>query len=96
MLDFIALYFVAKKVGEVAERNGRKPGGYRLLTVLLWFVGEVVGALTALALFGEESLLVAALFGLSLAAVGAWVAALAAGQPVKPAPTSTAAEPEQG
>jgi hypothetical protein len=45
MLEILALVFLTRKNGSIAEKKGHKPGRYKWLTVLLWFGGEIVGAI---------------------------------------------------
>ena len=44
MLEILLLIFLTRKVGEIVEAKGHKPGWYKLMTVLLWIGGEVSGA----------------------------------------------------
>ena len=45
MLEIILLITLTRRIGYILEQKGRKTGWYKLLTVLLWFGGEVVGAI---------------------------------------------------
>lgn len=64
MLEIIALIFLCKKIGTVAERKGLSPGQWKLFTVLAWFGGEILGAMLGVLLFGMGNL-----FGLMLFAL---------------------------
>lgn len=80
MLEILLLIFLTRKVGEIVEAKGRKPGWYKLMTVLLWIGGEVSGAVVGgivSALAGAGTALVY-LFALLGAAAGAGVAFLVA------------------
>jgi hypothetical protein len=71
MLEILLLFFLTRKIGEICREKGRKAIGYKILTVVLWFGGEIAGAIIGvLATSGEGGALVyvLALFG---AAVGA-------------------------
>ena len=71
MLEILLLIFLTKKIGEICQDKGRKAGGYKALTVVLWFGGEIVGAILGLvATSGEGGALVYVL-ALIGAAVGA-------------------------
>jgi hypothetical protein len=67
MLEIIALIFLTKKMGALAERKGLKPGTWKLYTVLCWFGTEILVAIAAFAILGEESLFIAVLLGLACA-----------------------------
>jgi len=54
MLDIIILIFLARNMGQLAEKKGLKPGPWRLYTVLGWFGGEILGIVIGLMLFGEQ------------------------------------------
>jgi hypothetical protein len=71
MLEILLLIFLTRKIGAICEEKGRKAGGYKALTVVLWFGGEIAGAIIGVvATSGDGGALVylLALFG---AAVGA-------------------------
>ena len=57
MLEILALVFLTRKNGIIAEKKGHKPSGYKWLTVLLWFGGEIAGGvLGAVIASGDEGL----------------------------------------
>jgi hypothetical protein len=79
MLELIVIYVLCKKIGEILRGKGRNPLGYQVLTVLLWFGGEIAGAFVGIlveairqggAVEGGLNLFVY-LFALGGAAVGA-------------------------
>lgn len=65
MLEIIALVFLTKKIGVLAEQKGEKPGMWKLYTVLAWFGLELLIMFTCIAVMGEDAILVSALFGLA-------------------------------
>lgn len=67
MLEIIALIFLTKNIGALAQRKGLKPGTWKLYTVLFWFGAEIVGAVLGVVLLGEEAMLLAVLIGLGCA-----------------------------
>ena len=67
MLEIITLIFLTKKIGPLAERKGLKSGTWKLYTVLCWFGAEIIGAVIAVAILGEESILLAVLLGIGCA-----------------------------
>lgn len=80
MLEIILLIFLTRKIGEIVEEKGRKSGWYKLLTVVLWIGGEVIGAIIGFVivnLTGSAELL-AYLFAILGAAAGAGTAFLIA------------------
>ena len=64
MLEIIALIFLCKKNGELAERKGLKPGTWKLYTVLAWIITELMGILIAFILFGQANIIGAMAVGL--------------------------------
>jgi len=71
MLEILLLIFLTRKIGEICREKGRKATGYKILTVVMWFGGEIAGAITGVFVTGGEGgvlVYVLALFG---AAVGA-------------------------
>ncbi|MBL0146928.1 MAG: hypothetical protein IPP48_15615 [Chitinophagaceae bacterium] len=67
MLEIIALIFLTKNIGNLAQRKGLKPGTWKLYTVLAWFGAEILGALLGIVAFGSDNIVVAVLLGLGCA-----------------------------
>lgn len=85
MLEIIALIFLAGQIGKMAIRKGKKPGMWKLYTVLAWIGGEILGILISIMAFNSEdylSMLPMALLG----AVGGYliVRAILSNMPDKP------------
>jgi hypothetical protein len=80
MLEILLLWVLTKRVGKIVEQKGRKSGWYKVLTVVLWFGGELAGGFVGLIIVEvfELSLWVIYLFALGGAAVGAGIAYLIA------------------
>lgn len=80
MLEIILLITLTRRIGDILHRKGRKSGWYKLITVLLWFGGEIIGGITGaviVQLTGVNQLLVY-IVALAGAAVGAGAAFLIA------------------
>jgi hypothetical protein len=45
MLEIIILFVMCKNMGQLVRRNGRRPFGFQLLLIGMWFGGELVGGL---------------------------------------------------
>lgn len=75
MLEILALLALTKKIGAIAETKGRKAGGYKFLTVILWFGGELVGALIGSAIGNGDTCATYAV-AIAGAAIGAGIAYL--------------------
>ena len=73
MLEILALVILTRKNGIIAEKKGHNPTGYKWLTALLWFGGEIAGGIAgAVMAGGDESLKIFAyLFALGGAMLGA-------------------------
>ena len=54
MLEILALIFLTKKIGAIAEKKGLKPGTWKFYTVLAWIGGELTGMIIAMTLFGKD------------------------------------------
>lgn len=72
MLEILAIWFLASKIGGIVKEKGHKRGGYILLTVLLWILGEIVGVIVGTVLSVELGLsqCLVYLFALAGAACG--------------------------
>jgi predicted branched-subunit amino acid permease len=80
MLEIVILIFLTRHVGEIVKSKGRKPGRFKLLTVVLWIGGELTGAVVG-AVIGELSnsgMGFAYLFALLGAAAGAGLSVIIA------------------
>jgi len=67
MLEIIALIFLTKKMGALAEQKGLKPGTWKLYTVLCWFGCEILGAVIGVAILGGENIILGVILGLGCA-----------------------------
>jgi hypothetical protein len=56
MLEIIALIFLCKKNGVLAEKKGLKPGTWKLYTVIAWIVTEFFGIFIGMMMFGKTNL----------------------------------------
>jgi hypothetical protein len=56
MLEIIALIFLTREIGRLAERKGLRPSTWKLYTVLAWIAGEFVGAVIGMLIFGAKNL----------------------------------------
>ena len=52
MLEIIAIWQLTKNIGQIVEGKGHRSGGYKFLTVALWFGGEFVGAFLGVLITG--------------------------------------------
>jgi hypothetical protein len=84
MLEIIALIALSKRIGNTVQAKGLSPTRYKVLLVVLWFIGEIAGLMAFNALEsgirdGETLVLVlCAAAGASLGAVAAFTIANAA------------------
>lgn len=81
MLEIIALVTLTRRIGEIVREKGRKSGWYKFMTVMMWFGGEIVGAIVGAfiaAATGTGALItyVCALAGAGLGAGGAYLIAI--------------------
>ena len=57
MLEIIAIVFLSRSIGVIAEKKGLKKGWWIFFTVIAWIVGEFLGALVAIIAFQTEETL---------------------------------------
>lgn len=62
MIEIIALFLLAKKIGMLAERKGQKPGRWKVYLVLAWLGCEFAGIFLSLMISGNMFLTL--IFGL--------------------------------
>lgn len=67
MLEIIAIIFLTKKIGRLAEQKGLKPGPWKVYTVLAWIGSELVGIVIGFLIFGQSSVGPAILLGYTCA-----------------------------
>lgn len=70
MLEIIALVYLTRIIGPLAEQKGLKSSTWKLYTVLAWFAGEIIGIFIGLALFGSENMLMSILVAIPCAIGG--------------------------
>lgn len=66
MLEIIALYFILKEVGKIAEAKGHSPWQWKITMILAWFFAEFSGMLLVQALFPNQLIIMIAI-GLCMA-----------------------------
>lgn len=82
MLEIILLIVLTRRVGHIVEQKGRKSGWYKVLTVLLWLGGEIVGAIVGagvveLSGLNDAFIYLSALIGAAIGAIAAYIIAKA-------------------
>lgn len=64
MLEVIALYFLSKRIGLLAEQKGENPTRWKWYTIFTWIGAEIVGVLVGMLIWGQN------MYMLELAGVG--------------------------
>ena len=72
MIELIVLAFIVRRIGALVEDRGHKARWYKVLTVVLWFGGEVLGIFIGISMSGGDSN--GYIIGLLGAAVGVGIA----------------------
>ena len=54
MIEIILLFFLSKKMGDLAIEKGLSPGRWKLYTVLSWIVFQLLGTIVGVMLFGFD------------------------------------------
>ena len=57
MLEILALIYLTRKIGVLAERKGQKKGLWKLYTVLCWFGAEILGMVLSAILFKTDEVI---------------------------------------
>ena len=53
MLEILGIIILARYIGKIIRKKGRKPGWYQFMTVVLWLVCELIGVVIGTLWFGE-------------------------------------------
>lgn len=73
MLEIIALIFLTREIGKLADRKGLRSGRWKVYTVLAWIAGEFVGAVIGVLIFGPENLFSVILVAIAGAITGYFI-----------------------
>ena len=76
-MEILLLIYLCRRLGAILRAKGRSPGWYQFLMVLLWFGGEIFGAVVTVAVLRMDGgpAYLGALVGAAGAAVLAFVIA---------------------
>lgn len=67
MLEIIALIFLSKEIGRIAERKGLKPSTWKIYLVVAWLFSEIVGLLVGAMIFSSDNIISIMLIGITFA-----------------------------
>lgn len=67
MIEIIVLIFLAKEIGRLALSKGLKPGWWKFYLVLGWIVGEFIGLIFGVMIFGQDNLVSVFLLAIAVA-----------------------------
>lgn len=67
MLEIIALIFITKDVGKLAQAKGVKPLNWKIYTIIAWVVSEIAGIFIGALIFGTGNLFSVVMIGLTFA-----------------------------
>jgi hypothetical protein len=67
MLEIIALIFLTREIGRLAEKKGLKPITWKIYTVIGWLFSETIGILVGVMIFGMNNLVSVVLVGILFA-----------------------------
>lgn len=70
MLEYLAVFYLARRIGDMVEHKGHKRRRYELLVGLCWFGGELAGVVVGLYLGMASGWSDSGLFILLVAAYG--------------------------
>lgn len=67
MLEIIALIFLTREIGRLAEKKGLKPITWKIYTVIGWLISETIGIFVGVMMFGMNNLVSVVLVGFTFA-----------------------------
>jgi hypothetical protein len=73
MIEIVVLYFLTRNIGTLAIQKGEKPLTWKILTIVAWFAGEIVGSIIAMLLLQQTEIFPIILIALGCAASGYFI-----------------------
>lgn len=67
MLEIIALIFLTKEIGKLADQKGLKPITWKIYTIIAWLVSEIIGVVVGVMIFGVNNIVSVILVGIAFA-----------------------------
>lgn len=67
MLEIIALIFLTKEIGKLANAKGLKVVTWKIYTIVAWIISEIIGLIVGVLIFGTDNLFSVAMIGLTFA-----------------------------
>ena len=67
MLELIALIFLTREIGKIAEKKGLKPLTWKIYLVIGWLFFEIIGIFVGVMIFGTNNLISVVLVGFEFA-----------------------------
>lgn len=67
MLELIALIFLTREIGKIAEKKGLKPLTWKIYLVIGWLFFEIIGIFVGVMIFGTNNLISVVLVGFAFA-----------------------------
>lgn len=67
MLEIIALIFITREIGKLAEAKGLKSIQWKIYTIAGWILSEIIGVIVGAILFGTDNIVSVMLIGLTFA-----------------------------
>jgi hypothetical protein len=67
MLELIALIFLTREIGKIAEKKGLKPLTWKIYLVIGWLFFEIIGIFVGVMIFGINNLISVVLVGFAFA-----------------------------
>ena len=67
MLEIIALIFLTKDIGKLADAKGLKPLTWKIYTIVAWIISEIIGVFVGALIFGPDNIISVMLIGITFA-----------------------------
>ena len=67
MLEIIALIFITREIGRLAESKGLRPGLWKFYNVTGWVITELLGVIVGILIFGKDNIVSVFLVGILFA-----------------------------
>lgn len=56
MLEIISLIYITRHIGKLAEIKGQQPGRWKIISIIVFFVVEIMGFIISLLVFSPDNL----------------------------------------
>ena len=73
MLEIIALIFLTREIGKIADRKGLNRSRWKFYTVIAWLISEIIGVSFGIAIFSKDNLFSIMILGIIFAVTSFYI-----------------------